>query len=137
MTAPYVDPWDETDHVITPGGRRPIAVDVARVLAKLQHLADRLEDAATALRDAEGAATDAKIDYELGYARAVLAAKGTNQKAREAEALVAVHDKYRAWMNADRVVRTSRDLTYAIREQIRAYQSISVIIREATAAPMR
>lgn len=128
--------WDEATvgesySLPTRGGRKHIAIDVGRVLVKLQDLADKIEDGAALLRDADARATDAKFAYERAMAHAMIRfADSKNAQLREAYATRECLKQYEEWLIADRVVRTTRELLYAYREQVRAYQSISVIIRE-------
>lgn len=135
--ARHDDPWDTAlghtsgrSGVDRTGPRRHIGADVQRVLDKLESLADKIEDGAGFLRDAEAEATTARVEYEIEHARKVLTSQRKNKEQREADALLGTTALYKAHLIAERKVRTSRDLLFAYREQVRAYQSISVIIRE-------
>jgi hypothetical protein len=136
MTADPSDAWDEAVHgesysMPVPGGRKHIAIDVGRVLVKLQDLADKIDDAAALLRDADARATDAKWAYEKAYAHAIIRfADSKNSELRQALARRETLGAYEELLVAERVVRTTREMLYAYREQVRAYQSISVLVRE-------
>lgn len=128
--------WDDASlttrrTVVTPGGVRTLPVDVSKILTILENLAERMEANAEELAEADHHATDLKIAYEIAYANAMLRVFGPNAKARDSAALIACQDLFRDSMFADRVVRSLREASFALTNRMKAYQSVSAIIRDA------
>lgn len=135
MTA-FDDAWGDASrtvrrHVVTPGGVVTMPIDVSRVLNKLEQIEQDIEQTSAFLAEADTRATGLKVKYELDYARAVILATGSNKEVREAKALLEVENVYRDWMMQDRVVRSTREALFALRDRMKTLQSISAMIRDA------
>lgn len=114
------------------GARKPMDVDLQRVMETLDWLADKMQSAADTLAEADLAWTEAKVTYELAYAEALLKSKESNQKAREADALLKCRPLFRDVESKAVVMRVCKEATYTLKNRMAAYQSVSAILRGAT-----
>jgi hypothetical protein len=129
------DPWGRATGEAAParyGAGRMLAADVQRLVDGLANLVDRIESGAQFVSRAEAEYVEAKMTYEMRHAKATIAAHGTNAEVRRAQALLACAEEYRDLLIAEQKVKTASQMLYAFREQLRALQSISAVIRDST-----
>lgn len=99
--------------------------------AVLADIASRIESGQQLLAKLDGDHTRAGMEYDLGFARAMLGAKGPNAEARKAEALLAVETLFRDREITGLALRAAKGRMDALKSKADLYRSIGSSVREA------
>lgn len=102
--------------------------DIEGVLADI---AQRIESGQILMAKLDDEHTRTGMDYDLGFARAMLGAKGPNAEARKAEALLAVEALYRDKEIAGLALRAAKGRMDALKSKADLYRSIGSSVRES------
>lgn len=103
----------------------------AHVEQVLADIANRIENGQKLLAELDEKFTTAGMEYDLGFARAMLGAKGPNAEARKAEALLAVEGLFREKEIAGLALRAGKGRMDALKVKADLFRSIGSSVREA------
>lgn len=107
-------------------GQAVTPLDVEQALLTLLATIDR---AVAALEESENEASEAGLDYELAYARAIVRSQASNAEKRKAESILAVEDLLRAKVRAEAVRVAKKERMKALLEQVEIVRSIGASVR--------
>jgi hypothetical protein len=136
------DPTAREGSERTTGGLRHITWDPANpyssrpytpeeVELEIADTLDRIERGAGWLTTREEERAAAKIEYEIAYARALIAAPGRSSEVRAASALLDCRQLYERWQVLELTCRTAREGMHNLRSKLSGLQSV---LRSASAA---
>lgn len=133
---PDDDPWAQaTGQPADPVQRRKeMVADIPRLVAKFQSLIDAIDAGLAFLRDAAEELTEARYIHEIAYAKKILEAAADkdlkSKDMREAWALTETATTWQVMLIAERKADIANKMVRAYTEEVRAFQSISVLIRQ-------
>lgn len=116
-------PWPPADGL----QRRPYTPD--EVELEIVDTLARIERGSSFLVQKERERGEAKLAYEMAFARALAQAEGRSEKTREAQALVACEQMYERWQTADLACRVSREALHNLRAKLSGLQSVASSVR--------
>lgn len=101
-------------------------MDVEQALLTLLATIDR---AVAALEESENTTSEASLEYDISFARAMVRSQASSAEKRKAEAILAVEDLLRAKVRAEAVRQTKKDRMKALLEQVEIVRSIGASVR--------
>jgi predicted phosphoribosyltransferase len=101
------------------------------ISAEIIRISGLLDHQVTELARRARAAAQARVDYELAHAKALIVAEGANAPEREARALLACADLYAAHKAADAVLLAAQEAGRSLRAQADSLRSLSASQRAA------
>ncbi len=107
--------------------RRPYTPD--EIELEIMDVLSRIERGSIFLTQKERERGEAKLTYEINYARTLAHATGKSEKVREAQALVACEQMYDRWQTAELACRVSREALHNLRAKLSGLQSVASSIR--------
>jgi hypothetical protein len=99
-----------------------------------EHILDcvsRLETGAVFERECILSEHETHTAYDVAWAHAMIKVTGSSADVRKAEAFVATEDEYRAWKDAEMLVKAVKTTMHNLRSVLSGYQSVASSIRAA------
>jgi hypothetical protein len=135
-----VDPTAREGDARATGGLRHITTDPdassrpytpEEVEREIVDTLDRIERGAGFLTTREEERGAAKLEYELAYARALIASTGRSQEQRAAQAMIECAELYERWQLLELTCRTAREGMHNLRSKLSGTQSVLRSVTDA------
>lgn len=98
---------------------------------EIMRISQRLDKQVTVLAKRARAAAEADVEWKIAHAKAILTTEGATVGEREAKALLACEDVYRAHKAADAVLLAAQEAGRSLRSQADALRTLATSQRAA------